>query len=433
MLGDRIPVRPRHVTARTWLAIAVVAVCADLSTAKPASAAFGYTDLVHDDGTYVMHGYTLTALDWWESVTGEMYYDPCECYLLYVNQVVVGGILYTPQNQVAAFVPPIVGSSEALIVLLPFHPWQVGAWRGVGAHSLRTHYYQGASYLGVIETPLGSTQRIANAGCIVPTTEVTMSGGWNSQWPTSHDFAGQLKPDIANFVGARVAEFQPHAGNDGCYVPGLMPESFRFQLTGGDWFVGTGNVWQWDTVGFEPNALTQIRSIRAQNGLPMPCHITVPQEMIVASCPNAPSYAVHNLTITIGLNDVTVGRAGVSITRTWPVGPPPPGGNALDPGDELYPDGYRESLNGQYRLVYQGSDGNLVLYGPSGPTWASYTSHIAGFVAMQGDGNLVVYDSAGVARWNSATHGNSGAFLRVQDDGNVVIYNSGGAPIWWAP
>jgi len=46
---------------------------------------------------------------------------------------------------------------------------------------------------------------------------------------------------------------------------------------------------------------------------------------------------------------------------------------------------------------------------------------------MQTDGNLVLYDTAGQAHWNSGTEGNPGAFLNVQDDGNLVVYRAGSA------
>jgi len=45
-------------------------------------------------------------------------------------------------------------------------------------------------------------------------------------------------------------------------------------------------------------------------------------------------------------------------------------------------------------------------------------------LTMQGDGNLVVRNSAGVALWASNTHTYPDAVLAVQDDGNLVIYPS---------
>ena len=45
------------------------------------------------------------------------------------------------------------------------------------------------------------------------------------------------------------------------------------------------------------------------------------------------------------------------------------------------------------------------------------------------DGNLVLYDAAGVAVWNSNTVGHPGAFAQMQDDGNLVIVE-GTTPHW---
>ncbi len=53
-------------------------------------------------------------------------------------------------------------------------------------------------------------------------------------------------------------------------------------------------------------------------------------------------------------------------------------------------------------------------------------------LAMQPDGNLVIYNPAGQAIWSSGTSGaaNQGSRLIVQTDGNVVIYRPNGTPIW---
>ena len=88
-----------------------------------------------------------------------------------------------------------------------------------------------------------------------------------------------------------------------------------------------------------------------------------------------------------------------------------------------------ESPNGRYRLVMQ-TDGNLVVYGPSGAQWATGTSVPHSYAAVQGDGNFVVYDRTdGSARWASRT---SGLYprLAMQDDGNLILYAGSGAGLW---
>ena len=62
--------------------------------------------------------------------------------------------------------------------------------------------------------------------------------------------------------------------------------------------------------------------------------------------------------------------------------------------------------------------------------------HGAAICIMQGDGNLVIYDtlpSPGRTQyyvWLSATSNNPGSRLVVQDDGNVVIYRPDGTAVW---
>lgn len=100
------------------------------------------------------------------------------------------------------------------------------------------------------------------------------------------------------------------------------------------------------------------------------------------------------------------------------------------------------------------SDGQFVIYS-QGPVWSSGTSHpsyvVSGlpatkinglltgdmffsanqqfFLALQGDGNLVLYPNGGQALW--ATH-SRGTRAIVQDDGNFVLYDSAGTPTWWS-
>jgi hypothetical protein len=86
------------------------------------------------------------------------------------------------------------------------------------------------------------------------------------------------------------------------------------------------------------------------------------------------------------------------------------------------------SDNGSYTLIPQG-DGNLVLYGPSGPVWATNTFGPGSRLVMQLDGNLVLYANDGRVLWATNRFG-SGARLVVQNDSNLVVYNSAGGVIW---
>lgn len=86
--------------------------------------------------------------------------------------------------------------------------------------------------------------------------------------------------------------------------------------------------------------------------------------------------------------------------------------------------------NGKARLYFQ-PDGNLVVYDEFGyARWASHTVGLANKMLFQTDGNFVGYSIANHSVWASNTCCWSGSHLRVQNDGNVVIYNWFGFALW---
>jgi surface antigen len=104
----------------------------------------------------------------------------------------------------------------------------------------------------------------------------------------------------------------------------------------------------------------------------------------------------------------------------------------LEQNETLTTSQYIESSNGTYWAAMQ-SDGNLVLYGPSGAMWSSNTEgHPGAWIAMQSDGNLVIYppDNNTNALWASNTGGNPGTHLGLGTDGNLVLYNASETAIW---
>lgn len=112
-----------------------------------------------------------------------------------------------------------------------------------------------------------------------------------------------------------------------------------------------------------------------------------------------------------------------------PAAPPSPGCGRLDAGASLAPGQSKMSCDGRFTFVHQ-TDGNVVLYQGSTPLWATAThGKSTGSLAMQGDGNLVLYTPSGAPLWASGTHGRPGAFLALQNDGNAVIYQ-GSTPRW---
>ena len=86
---------------------------------------------------------------------------------------------------------------------------------------------------------------------------------------------------------------------------------------------------------------------------------------------------------------------------------------------------------GRFTMVVQG-DGNVVVYDSAQRAlWSSRTWGQPGArLQMQADGNPVVYTASRQATWHPATYGNAGARLVVQDDGNLVVYAAGGRALW---
>ncbi|MFE4654266.1 hypothetical protein [Streptomyces sp. NPDC056707] len=81
------------------------------------------------------------------------------------------------------------------------------------------------------------------------------------------------------------------------------------------------------------------------------------------------------------------------------------------------------------RLAMQ-SDGNLVVLDEGGTArWSSRTAGSGHHVVFQNDGNLVVYSADNRALWSSGTAGYAGAELVLQNDGNLMIL-ADGAAVW---
>lgn len=101
------------------------------------------------------------------------------------------------------------------------------------------------------------------------------------------------------------------------------------------------------------------------------------------------------------------------------------GGQRLDSAWSLY------SKPEDYRLTMK-PDGNLVLYDGAGKAlWDTHTyGHPGAHAAMHTDGNLVVVSTAGKELWTSRTYGNRGAHLLVLGDGNAVVYSAAGKALW---
>jgi hypothetical protein len=126
------------------------------------------------------------------------------------------------------------------------------------------------------------------------------------------------------------------------------------------------------------------------------------------------------------------------ILAPWVWYDPPPGGGLASPtngtmvrGDRLF------SFDRQFYVAMQ-TDGNFVIYGSAGDFsgWAVSNFYdeyyLINKVVMQGDGNLVwqTYDNWPLLATN--TQGHWGAFAVMQDDRNFVIYNSDNSWSGWS-
>ena len=113
---------------------------------------------------------------------------------------------------------------------------------------------------------------------------------------------------------------------------------------------------------------------------------------------------------------------------------PPTACGVLTTGQGLSQGTSMNSCDGRFTLKMQ-DDGNLVLYQGATPLWGSGTFGFGNLVhaVMQSDGNFVLNNRAtnpATPIWGSGTFSFPGARLLVQNDGNVVVYDTAGVPRW---
>ncbi|MFF4490834.1 protein kinase [Streptomyces sp. NPDC001544] len=125
------------------------------------------------------------------------------------------------------------------------------------------------------------------------------------------------------------------------------------------------------------------------------------------------------------------GTATAGSTESAPAPEPQPAGGALKTVQATFELAAGESVGAGARTLVMQKDGNLVIYDQDGKArWASLTQGDGNSARFQSDGNLVVYNSQGQAIWASLTDGHQGAVLVFQTDGNVVIKS--GDTVFWA-
>ncbi|MGP2438948.1 protein kinase domain-containing protein [Streptomyces sp. JW3] len=112
-----------------------------------------------------------------------------------------------------------------------------------------------------------------------------------------------------------------------------------------------------------------------------------------------------------------------------------PAADGTDLPDTLVVEAGRRLTAGEYlqtgraKLIMQ-PDGNLVVYDEQGAArWASRTTGDGIWAVFQDDGNLVLYGGDAKPVWASRTPGHQGAVLELEQDGNVVI-RQGDDTVW---
>ena len=143
--------------------------------------------------------------------------------------------------------------------------------------------------------------------------------------------------------------------------------------------------------------------------------------------------AIAVMTVAAGLTVPVIGIAtGAGATGyTACSGGAAASGSVLQGGQQLTNGQCLISTNGQYQLVLSPNDAIDLLNATGALLWTATNAPAQGGVlAMQSDGNLVLYSTTNQALWSSNTTGLGGTTAILQDDGNFVIYTPAGAPVW---
>ncbi|MGX7826085.1 S8 family serine peptidase [Actinokineospora sp. 24-640] len=162
-------------------------------------------------------------------------------------------------------------------------------------------------------------------------------------------------------------------------------------------------------------------------------HVAGAAALVLAAAPSStPAQVAAQLYSSATANKVTSPGTG-SPNRLLHVagGSQPPANDHLTRGQGLGVGASLKSANGAYTLVMQG-DGNLVLYNTAGAAlWHTNTWGNPGATAtFQSDGNFVVYAADGRALWHTGTNNTAASLFIVQDDSNIVLYGPTGQVFW---
>ncbi len=106
------------------------------------------------------------------------------------------------------------------------------------------------------------------------------------------------------------------------------------------------------------------------------------------------------------------------------------GNNRLVGGEQLRAGQQLVSSDGRISATLS-TDGNFAVRGSDGTLFSSGTAGTPGArVVMQTDGNLVLYDAAGKARWSTGTWGHPGSTALLRSGGTLLIEQPDGRTLW---
>jgi hypothetical protein len=132
---------------------------------------------------------------------------------------------------------------------------------------------------------LGSTNALAQACCIQPTSETTAVAGTSNTTITLFN-QGISDTTGDNFDGMSVQEGVAAPGADTCWFSGSAIAPFT-QITGGTWTVagtdvpGQHNHWGYDNVGAFTTTVNYYRAQDPPRGIAIPCGFTIYQSMSI--------------------------------------------------------------------------------------------------------------------------------------------------------
>jgi hypothetical protein len=152
--------------------------------------------------------------------------------------------------------------------------------------------------------------------CPIPTSETTMSTGWDTIAGSLHKWQQRLLPVTTSFNGRKIYESTPSPGTDGCWFLGSQRDKFDrvTNSPGTFWTVNSVNEWGPDKVGYSPDHVSYYRFDAPR----FPCSTSFTQRMEISCGSQKQVYATHELRAGIQMFTVSSGRAAENASRPYP-------------------------------------------------------------------------------------------------------------------